>query len=67
MHKKKLTNPATIRPPIVPWEVIDAIATLVASDQSSCLGAKQFAVETNLEESMLSAGDTRDCGIWRTK
>lgn len=59
----RLTNPATISPPIVPWELIDAIATLVANDQSSALGATKPVVETNFEESILSAGDTRDWGI----
>lgn len=33
-----LTNPATKSPPIVPCEVIDATAILVAHDQSSALG-----------------------------
>lgn len=52
-----LTNPATINPPIVPCEVMEAIATLEASDQSSCLVGKEVTLVTNFEESILSAGE----------
>lgn len=60
-----LTKPAIIRPPIVPCDVIDAIAILVANDQSSFLVGNPAGPVTNLIESTLSAGDTKAGGIWK--
>jgi len=51
------TKPAIIKPPIVPWDVTDAIAIRVARDQSSDLDGKFCVFEINFRESTLSAGD----------
>lgn len=57
-----LTNPATINPPIVPCDVIDAMAILEANDQSSFLDGKLIGFVMNFVESMLSVGDDKLCG-----
>lgn len=63
-HDFNLTNPATINPPMVPCDVIEAIATLVANDQSSCLFGKDATLVTNFDESILSAGEAMYGGIY---
>lgn len=57
------TKPATIRPPIVPCDVTDAIAIRLTRDQSSVLDGKFGVFEINFKESILSAGDAIHGGI----